>query len=237
VRVEPRHRRRGGDIRRHAAFGQFPEYKNPQRIVMAATADLGRFQARRRKVLAVLIAAIFLVLLFVASAGSDATHELVEKVGAILIFIAILGRTWCTLYIGGRKSADIITGGPYSVTRNPLYVFSAIGAMGIGAMTGSVVVALFFGVFTWLAFLLVIFVEEDYLDRNFGEPYRAYMRRVPRFFPKFWLFRENEMLTVKPQLIYRTFADGLVFVLAYPFFEIVEHFQNIGVLPVVLRLY
>ncbi|WP_442580780.1 methyltransferase family protein [Mesorhizobium sp. ASY16-5R] len=204
---------------------------------MAATADLGRFQARRRKVLAVLIAVIFLVLLFVASAGSDATHELVEKAGAVLILIAILGRTWCTLYIGGRKSAEIVTGGPYSMTRNPLYVFSAIGAAGIGAMTGSVVVASLFAVFTWLAFLTVIFVEERFLDRNFGEPYRAYMKRVPRFFPKPWLFQESESLTIRPQLIYRTFADGLVFILAYPFFELVEYFQDIGTLPVVLRLY
>jgi protein-S-isoprenylcysteine O-methyltransferase Ste14 len=211
--------------------------KNPQRIVMAATADLGRFQARRRKVLAVLIAVIFLVLLFVASAGSDATHELVEKAGAVLILVAILGRTWCTLYIGGRKSAEIVTGGPYSMTRNPLYVFSAIGAAGIGAMTGSVVVASLFAVFTWLAFLTVIFVEERFLDRNFGEPYRAYMKRVPRFFPKPWLFQESESLTIRPQLIYRTFADGLVFILAYPFFELVEYFQDIGTLPVVLRLY
>ena len=204
---------------------------------MTASGDLNRFQERRRQVLAVLLVAIFLFLLFVRSVAQDPVHEYIEWAGGALMVIAILGRTWCTLYIGGRKSADIVTGGPYSVTRNPLYVFSAIGAAGIGAMTGSVVVALLLGVFTWLAFLMVILVEERFLEKNFGEPYRAYMRQVPRFFPKPWLFRENETLTVRPQLIYKTFADGLVFVLAYPFFEVIEYLQDIGVLPVVLYLY
>jgi protein-S-isoprenylcysteine O-methyltransferase Ste14 len=204
---------------------------------MAASGDLNRFQERRRQVLAILLLAVFICLLFVRSVAQDPLHEYIEWGGAALILIAILGRTWCTLYIGGRKSADIVTGGPYSVTRNPLYVFSAIGAAGIGAMTGSVVVALLLGIFTWLAFLTVIFVEERFLEKNFGEPYRVYMRQVPRFFPKPWLFHENEILTVQPQLIYKTFADGLVFVLAYPFFEVVERLQDSGVLPVVLHLY
>ncbi len=206
---------------------------------MNAPNDLGRFQARRRRVLAVLIAAIFLALLFVRSATTpdNALHEYVEWIGGALILVAILGRTWCTLYIGGRKSAEVVTGGPYSVTRNPLYVFSAIGAIGIGAMTGSIVIAAAFGIMTWLAFLSVILVEERFLERTFGQPYRDYMRRVPRFFPKPWLFHESAELTVRPNLIYRTFTDGLVFILAYPFFEAVEYLQDARILPIHLHLY
>lgn len=201
--------------------------------------QLGRFQARRRMVLAVLSGLLFAALLFVATvkAPSDDLHESVEKFGAVLIMAAILGRTWCTLYIGGRKSSEIVRGGPYSTTRNPLYVFSAIGAAGIGAMTGSVLVAILFAILTYAAFHYVILVEEEHLKKTFGEPYRAYLRDVPRFFPKFWLFRESEVLTVRPQLLYRTFADGMVFALAYPFFEAIEYFQDAGVLPVLLRVY
>ena len=83
---------------------------------MNAPNDLGRFQARRRRVLAVLVAVIFLALLFVRSETTpdDALHEYVEWIGGALILIAILGRTWCTLYIGGRKSAEV-------VTRRPLF--------------------------------------------------------------------------------------------------------------------
>lgn len=206
---------------------------------MSAADELSRYQRRRRLAVALLVAILFVALLFVGSAelpGSD-LHEYVEAFGGAAILVAILGRTWCTLYIGGRKSAEIVRGGPYSVTRNPLYVFSTIGAAGIGAMTGSVTIAAVFALITYLAFRSVALVEENYLKRAFGQPYLDYMKEVPRFFPRLRLFRESEMLTVRPQLIYRTFTDGLLFLAAYPFFELVEHLQDAGILPVLLRLY
>jgi protein-S-isoprenylcysteine O-methyltransferase Ste14 len=201
--------------------------------------ELSRYQRRRRIVLAILSAIILMALLFVRSAlaSEDGLHEHIEAFGIGAILVAILGRTWCTLYIGGRKSAEIVTGGPYSVTRNPLYVFSTLGAAGIGAMTGSATVALALAVLCYLAFHTVILVEEAYLAENFGEPYRQYMRDVPRFFPNPFLFRESDMLAVRPQLLYRTFADGLLFLAAYPFFELIEYLQDAGILPVLLRLY
>jgi protein-S-isoprenylcysteine O-methyltransferase Ste14 len=200
---------------------------------------LSRYQARRRLALGFLVAVILTALLFVGTVttADDRLHEHVEQIGAVLILVAILGRCWCTLYIGGRKSAEIVRGGPYSITRNPLYVFSAIGAAGIGAMSGSIVVAVAFAVITAVAFHFVILTEEAYLSETFGEPYAAYMRDVPRFFPDPRLFVESDTLTVRPQLLYRTFADGLVFAAAYPFFETVEWLQEAGTLPVLLRLY
>lgn len=205
---------------------------------MSSVDQLGRFQRRRRLAIAVLVAVILVSLLFVATATGmpESFHEHVEQVGIVLIVAAILGRMWCTLYIGGRKGHEIVSGGPYSVTRNPLYVFSSVGAAGIGAMSGSVVVAVAFAMITAAVFHYVILVEEAFLKQAFGEPYLAYMERVPRFLPNPFLFRESEMLSVRPQILYRTFTDGLVFMLAYPFFESVEYLQQAGVLPVLLRL-
>lgn len=200
--------------------------------------DLSRFQHRRRLALAVLIAVVLLGLLFVQSRlpSSGKAHEYVEALGFGLILLAILGRTWCTLYIGGRKAAEIVDTGPYSVTRNPLYVFSAIGAAGVGALAGSVTVAVVFAVVTYLCFLYVILVEEKYLTNTFGDVYLRYMQRVPRFLPNFGLFKDAEMLSVRPKVLYRTFTDGLIFLVAYPFFEIVEYLQNSGILPVLFRV-
>jgi protein-S-isoprenylcysteine O-methyltransferase Ste14 len=201
--------------------------------------ELSRYQRRRRGVLAALVFFIFMALLFVRSAAApdDRMHVYVEALGIGLILIAILGRTWCTLYIGGRKSSEIVRSGPYSVSRNPLYVFSAIGAAGFGALTGSLIVAVFLAVLCCVAFHSVILVEEAYLEEAFGEPYRQYKRDVPRFFPNPALFKESEMLSVRPQTLYRTFADGLVFFAAYPVFEVIEYLQQTGALPVLLRLY
>lgn len=53
----------------------------------------------------------------------------VEHLGLIAIMICIFGRASCSLYIGGRKKQEIVSNGPYSLCRNPLYVFSFIGAV------------------------------------------------------------------------------------------------------------
>jgi protein-S-isoprenylcysteine O-methyltransferase Ste14 len=201
------------------------------------SAGLGRYQHMRRVALFGAIVVVSAGLLFCSSRyGDGALHEFVEALGIGLIGIGILGRLWCTVYIGGRKSAEIVDRGPYSVTRNPLYVFSTIAATGVGAQTGSVVVALFFGIATAMAFHIVIRREEHHLAGIFGDAYADYLGRVPRFFPKFALFRDADRVEARPERLYRTLGDGLVFLVAVPAFEAVELLQDAGWLPVLLRL-
>lgn len=187
--------------------------------------------------LGAVILTAFVALLFVGSAGSEDLHGLVEAIGLGLIVVGIVGRMWCTLYIGSRKSSEIVDTGPYSVTRNPLYVFSSIAAAGVGAQTGSIVLSALFMLGCVGAFLFVIGREERYLEEHFGQAYRAYLRRVPRFLPRPSLYRDEGTLTISTSRLYNTFGDGMVFFVAMPAFEIVEYFQSIGAIPVVLRLY
>ncbi len=199
--------------------------------------SLGRYQHLRRVVLFLLLVVASFALLFISSYPEESEfHEFVEAFGVSLIGVAIIGRLWCTLYIGGRKSAEIVADGPYSISRNPLYVFSAIGAAGAGAQTGSVIVALVFGLATLIAFHVVALREERFLREKFGAAFDAYCGRVPRLFPRFSIYRDSATLTVVPKRLYTTFFDGLVFFSAMPAFEFVEHLQMHHVLPVLLRL-
>lgn len=163
-------------------------------------------------------------------------HDGIEAFGLGLILIAIVGRAWSSLYIGGRKREVIVDRGPYSISRNPLYVFSFFGAFGIGAQSGSLTIALLFLAAAILVFRLVVAREEAWLLGAFGEDYAAYMKRTPRFWPNFSRWRDEDSLEVRPAFFLLTLRDGLVFLLAIPLFEAVDWMQEAGWLHAILRL-
>ncbi len=71
----------------------------------AAPMKIHTVQAIRKIVLYVVAAIgvfVFAVTTSVAPSGS-ALHELIEWAGIVLIVLCILGRTWASRYIGGRK--------------------------------------------------------------------------------------------------------------------------------------
>lgn len=203
-----------------------------------ARQGLVAYQRTRRLVLAVVIVALVAALLFGQSLFPPDTfvHETIEMAGVVLIFLGIAGRLWATLYIGGRKAREVVTGGPYSITRNPLYLFSALAACGIGAQMGSIVATIGFGLLCAAAFHVVILREERFLADALGTPYRAYMARVPRFFPNLALYEEGDTGSLKPRLLLNTLRDGLVFLVAMPAFELIDAAQMSGALPVLFRL-
>lgn len=194
---------------------------------------------RIRKIALAVGAVISIVLLLLSDsrwASGTLAHETIEWIGIVLMVVAILGRTWCTLYIGGRKIYALVDVGPYSVTRNPLYVLSVIGALGAGAQTGSVTMALLLGLAAYFIFHIVIRREEDALRETLGVTYLDYCSRVPRFFPNFTRWRDVETLEVVPNRIRTTFFDGSLLLLSIPLAEGVEYLHDIGILPTLFSL-
>ena len=163
-------------------------------------------------------------------------HETVENLGRLAIVACILGRCWCTLYIGGRKGETLVDIGPYSICRNPLYFFSFLGAAGVGAQTGSALVALVCLLVTWAVFRAVVSKEERFLLQRHGESYAEYLKSTPRFLPNPARWRSVESVEVFPKRVVNTFLDGLLFVAVIPVIEGMEKLQEMGVLPVLMNL-
>lgn len=79
---------------------------------------------------------------------------------------------------GQRDS--LVSTGPYRFTRNPQYVGDIVFFVGVGVIANSA--------FLWTAHLLMTLVfivapltEEPWLEEQYGDAYREYRRRVPRF--------------------------------------------------------
>ena len=79
--------------------------------------------------------------------------------------------------------SSLITYGPYTYTRNPLYVGEMALWLGWAILFGSPVVLLVIIVLT-AVIILVVPWEERVLARQFGETYREYQARVPRWLGK-----------------------------------------------------
>jgi protein-S-isoprenylcysteine O-methyltransferase Ste14 len=92
-----------------------------------------------------------------------------------------------------KKDSTLATTGIYSLTRSPLYLGSALLAVGFAIMSADEIAATLLGVPFVLIYPRVILREEEHLERLFPNEFRKYKAAVPRFFPR---------LTSHPQLTF-----------------------------------
>ena len=111
-------------------------------------------------------------------------HALRFIVGVPLVFLGGLLAAWGMVTVGWTNTSGLtgglVSSGPYQFTRNPQYLGDIVCFVGIGVIANSV--------FLWIAHLLLTLVfvlapltEEPWLEEQYGEAYREYRRRVPRF--------------------------------------------------------
>ena len=195
--------------------------------------------ARSRVYVSRLFAILILTLAVVTghSFGQDNPLDvLFEMTGLFLLTICSMGRLWALLYISGNKSNELITDGPYSVVRHPLYLFSLIGAIGIGLVSENLLILALIVVFYVMYYPFTILAEEKKLEGAFGEAYIEYKCKTPRFFPKLSLYKSPDLYTVKADTFVRNFAGGMWFIWIYILFHIIEMIQDMGYVPVYWRI-
>lgn len=149
----------------------------------ARTVRLGRL--RRILVGLIIAAGIVLAPLTTRWAGADpAWRYLCIILGTLLIGLGAAVRLWAGLYIGGRKERDLVTSGPYSCVRNPLYLGNLLAASGIAALTCSPDVFVFTVAATATVYVATIRQEQRKLLPIFGAAYDRYLREVPSLLPR-----------------------------------------------------
>lgn len=104
---------------------------------------------------------------------------------AVILFIvsSAIG-TWvytvfpfrATLGLGDR----LVTTGPYRYSRNPQYLSDSLSILGYMVFTNSWMVWVV-GTLGVILNIMAPFTEEPWLEERFGDAYREYRERVPRF--------------------------------------------------------
>ncbi|RST87812.1 isoprenylcysteine carboxylmethyltransferase family protein [Aquibium carbonis] len=80
-----------------------------------------------------------------------------------------------------RGSEHLVTGGPFSFTRNPIYLANTMLTVAIGLIAGSVWFLAFALAAAFATQKLAIEREEKHLEARFGKKYRDYRKKVRRW--------------------------------------------------------
>jgi protein-S-isoprenylcysteine O-methyltransferase Ste14 len=163
----------------------------------AAIRRVGRFRHRGLVGALLMTPIAIMVLTSPPPVREDAIGGQVLNTLGWLCFLAYAAiRVWATLFIGGRKNDVLQVDGPYSICRNPLYVGSTFFALAIvfflKSLTfgGALLVAFFY---YWQ---FVVPAEEKFLESRFGDVFRDYCRRTPRFWPRFSAYNSPKSVPV-----------------------------------------
>ena len=134
-------------------------------------------------------------------------------VGAVISIIGILIRAWASGHI--RKNQNLAVSGPYSYTRNPLYLGSFLLGVGFTVASGVWWLALIFVVLFLGIYLPVMRFEAEDLTAMFGVDFEEYKENVPLFFPRFTAWKKSvEKFDFQLYLRYREYRAALGLVAA-----------------------
>lgn len=117
-------------------------------------------------------------------AADSATGLALTGLGMTFVASGIAVRLWALASIGQRKTKQLVTTGPYSLTRNPLYLGTLLIVLGFLALWQSPVLAALVVPPILLYPFGVVPAEERVLRGEFGAEFDAYCARTPRWWPR-----------------------------------------------------
>ena len=111
-----------------------------------------------------------------------------RALGVVLVLAALTIDIWCaraltqrgTTILPHRAATSLVTEGPYGYSRHPIYIAHLALTLGIGLLLAAPFIMALLPLLAGLQ-KLSIEPEERHLQDKFGEDYRAYLARTPRW--------------------------------------------------------
>lgn len=187
-----------------------------------------------------------ILIVLCALAGPAALAPVADAVATavawLLVAAAFLGRIWCSVFIAGRKDAQLVTDGPYALCRHPLYSLSLLAGIGLGLGTRSWLLTAITLALLGALFLRASRAEDALLASLHGQRFRDYAARTPRFWPRRPAAAYAaqtalpERIEVQPRVFCKAFLDAGSFALLLALIDLARRLRESGVLPTLLPL-
>ncbi len=194
---------------------------------------------KRLKINGIIITAVlFLIVLFpsifIRRSYWDSPDDAIEVMGLVFILLGQLLRISARGYKSehSRDGQDLVSGGPYSLVRNPMYLGIFFIGLGIVLVIFYWWAALIFLAGFAIRYVMLLLNEERKLHSLFGNTYVAYQKTVPRLFPSFKALLQkdvSEYLPLKWRWVQKEIGSVAAVLLLVEAIELLEEFRAEGI--------
>ena len=115
------------------------------------------------------------------------------------LFVRVVTVAFTPANTSGRNTshgqvADVLNSkGMYSIVRHPLYLGNYFMWLGIALLTANACFVVVFSLAYWLYYERIMYAEEQFLTRKFGQSYRDWADKTPAFIPAVYNWTRSDM--------------------------------------------
>ena len=150
-------------------------------------------------------------------------------------FLGLVVRCWTIAYVpqmtSGRNTkkqvADSLNqNGIYSIVRHPLYIGNFLMFLGVVVYFRDVLLIISFILFFCFYYERIMYAEEAFLTRKFGEAYHSWSSNVPAVIPRFHLYKRADLSFSFKNILKREYPSYFGLVFTYTLFDLLTLFYN-----------
>ncbi len=122
-----------------------------------------------------------------------------------------------------QVAEQLNTSGIYSVLRHPLYLGNYLMWIGIVLYTENIFFVLIVSLLFWLYYERIMFAEERFLEKKFGQAFTDWSLRVPAFIPGIRGYRKSSIPFSFKSVIRREYSGVLAAVSGFIYIDVLKN--------------
>lgn len=124
-----------------------------------------------------------------------------------------------------QVAKQLNTKGIYSIVRHPLYLGNYLMWAGFLVFSFDILLFIIVSLVFWLYYERIMFAEERYLEKQFGNSYLDWSRKVPAFLPAFRQFEKSEIPFSLKTILRREYSGVFAMTLIYTIIDYITAFK------------